>query len=216
MTKKGERLSVKEAIIVEGRCDRDTLSRYVNAQIIETGGFQVFSHHEIIALIRKLAVKCGVIILTDSDGAGFLIRNHLKSMISEGTVKNAYIPDIPGKEKRKNRASKEGKLGVEGMSEETILNALKMAGATFEDKSPVDRENKKKLTKASLYEFGLSGRIESNIKRKRLLKLLELPEKMSVSDMLQVINLLYDYDEFKKLLFNSHILDTDRRNDADE
>ena len=216
MTKKRERINVKEAIIVEGRCDRDTLSRYVNAKIIETGGFQVFSHHEIIAFIRRLAVKCGVIILTDSDGAGFLIRNHLKSMISEGTVKNAYIPDIPGKEKRKNRASKEGKLGVEGMSREIILNALKMAGANFEDTSPRDSENDKKLTKASLYAFGLSGRKESGIKRKRLLKLLKLPERMSASDMLRVINLLYGYEEFNKLLFNSNILDADRCDDADE
>ncbi len=207
MVEKDERVAVKEAIIVEGRCDKAALSRYIKADIIETGGFRVFTRHDIVGLIRKLADKCGVIILTDSDGAGFLIRNHLRGMIDSGTVKNAYIPHIYGKEKRKRTASKEGKLGVEAMSREVILNALKTAGATFDDSE--DNKNKKKLTKASLYEFGLSGREGSSEKRKRLLNLLKLPERMSSTEMLRVLNVLYGYDEFKKFLFDCNILDTD-------
>lgn len=201
-------VKVKEAIIVEGRYDKNTLSQYISANIIETGGFQIFTRKDILSLIKKLAEASGVIILTDSDSAGFLIRNHLKGSISAGTVKHAYIPDIHGKEKRKRTASGENKLGVEAMSRDVILNALKAAGATMEG---IDRENsvknKKRLTKASLYELGLSGRAESAVLRRMLLKKLELPERLGTSAMLDTLNALYPYDELTALI-RSHILDT--------
>ncbi len=206
---KNHRVVVQEAIVVEGRFDKNTLSQYVNARIIETGGFQVFSRADLIHLIRRLAEKCGVILLTDSDSAGFLIRNHLKGMIHQGIVRHAYIPEIPGKERRKHAASKEGKLGVEAMSKEVLLDALRKAGATMDDTAPNHQtEKEKKLTTASLYAFGLSGQQGSGARRKRLLKQLALPEHLSTSAFLDVLNALYNYDELFKLL-NSQVFDAD-------
>ena len=130
-------IRIKEAIVVEGRYDKNTLSQIVDAHIIETAGFGIFSDKEKTALLRRLAEKCGIIILTDSDGAGFLIRNRIKGAVPDGCVKHAYIPDIKGKERRKQHASKEGKLGVEGMTPEIIIEALKRSGATIEGESNI-------------------------------------------------------------------------------
>lgn len=207
-------IKVKEAIIVEGRYDKNTLSQYVSANIIETGGFQIFSRRDLLSLIRKLAEACGVVILTDSDSAGFLIRNHLKGSIREGIVKHAYIPDIQGKEKRKRKFSGERKLGVEAMSRQIILNALRTAGATMEGVSEQRDENEKRLTMASLYELGLSGKSDSASLRRKLLKKLELPEKLSTSAMLDTLNALYPYDALISLL-RLHILNAAGGDNAD-
>lgn len=190
--------AVKEAIIVEGKYDKITVDQVVDAVIIETSGFGIFSNNEKRELIRQIAEKRGIIILTDGDGAGFVIRNHLKGVIPPELIKNAYIPDIFGKEKRKREPSKEGKLGVEGMNQEVIFNALKRAGATFEDENSLDI-NREKLTKADLYDMGLSGRVNSSDRRKALLKKLDLPENLSPNGMLDVLNALYTREEILSL-----------------
>ena len=140
-------IKIKEAIIVEGKYDKNTLSQIVDAPIIETSGFGIFKDKEKKELFKRLAEKRGVIILTDSDGAGFVIRNHLKGILKSGTVKQAYIPEIPGREKRKQKISKEGLLGVEGMTPEIIISALKRAGATIDGCESTD---KSKITKADI------------------------------------------------------------------
>lgn len=191
-------IRIKEAIVVEGRYDKNTLSQIVDANIIETAGFGIFSDKEKTALLRRLAEKCGIIILTDSDGAGFLIRNRIKGTISEGCVKHAYIPDIKGKERRKQHASKEGKLGVEGMPPEIIIEALKRCGATFEGETSTHSHGT--ITKGDLFELGLSGKYDSADRRKELAQKLSLPEKMSANSLLDVLNALYTKDEFLELI----------------
>ena len=191
-------IRIKEAIVVEGRYDKNTLSQIVDAHIIETAGFGIFSDKEKTALLRRLAEKCGIIILTDSDGAGFLIRNRIKGAVPDGCVKHAYIPDIKGKERRKQHASKEGKLGVEGMKPEVIIEALKRSGATIEGESSEHRRGS--LTKGDLYELGLSGKPDSAEKRKELAHKLLLPEKMSANSLLDVLNALYTTDELLELI----------------
>lgn len=190
------RVKIHEAIVVEGRYDKNTLTQLVDTCILETGGFRVFKNNELLALIRRLAEGRGVIILTDGDSAGFLIRGHLKGTLPLAGVKHAYIPDIPGKERRKAHPSREGKLGVEGMSPELILQALRNAGATFEDTSQPDAPTGRPVTKADLFNLGLSGGPDSQSRRKALLKALQLPEHMSTNAMLQAINALYNYDAF--------------------
>lgn len=190
-----EKIRVKEAIIVEGRYDKNTLSQIFDAVIIETSGFGIFSDSEKLSLIRKLAEKRGVIILTDGDGAGFMIRNYLKGAISENNIKHAYIPDIKGKERRKRAASSEEKLGVEGMKAEVLIEALRRAGATIDD-SP-SSEIPKYITKADLYSLGLSGTTGSAEKRRELASKLGLPEKISANAMLDVLNALYSAEEIK-------------------
>lgn len=192
-----EKIKVKEAIIVEGRYDKNTLSQIFDAVIIETSGFGIFSDSEKLALIRKLAEKMGVIILTDGDGAGFMIRNFLKGAVSGENVKHAYIPDLKGKERRKSAASKEGKLGVEGMKAEVLKEALLRAGATIDDKT--SPEIKRIMTKADLYELGLSGTADSAEKRCTLAKKLGLPERISSNALLDVLNALYSFDEISRL-----------------
>lgn len=191
-------IRIKEAIVVEGRYDKNTLSQIVDAHIIETAGFGIFSDKEKTALLRRLAEKCGIIILTDSDGAGFLIRNRIKGAVPEGCVKHAYIPDIKGKERRKQHASKEGKLGVEGMTPEIIIEALKRSGATIEGESTEPRKGE--ITKGDLYELGLSGKPDSAEKRKELTRKLALPEKMSANALLDVLNALYTKEELFDLI----------------
>ena len=191
-------IRIKEAIVVEGRYDKNTLSQIVDAHIIETAGFGIFSDKEKTALLRRLAEKCGIIILTDSDGAGFLIRNRIKGAVPDGCVKHAYIPDIKGKERRKQHASKEGKLGVEGMKPEVIIEALKRSGATIEGESAEPRRGS--LTKGDLYELGLSGKPDSAEKRKALAHKLQLPEKMSANSLLDVLNALYTKEELLDLI----------------
>ena len=185
---------IKEVIVVEGRYDKNTLSQVVDASILETSGFGIFNDAARRRLLKTLAETRGLIVLTDSDGAGFLIRNHIRGAVDPKYVKHAYIPDIYGKERRKAKASKEGKLGVEGMRPEVLLEALTRAGATFDD-SPAE-ERPAQITKADLYARGLSGREGSAGKRRQLLKSLELPERMSADAMLDVLNALMDREEF--------------------
>lgn len=190
-------IKIKEAIVVEGRYDKNTLSQIVDAPILETSGFGIFKDKEQLAFLRKVAQQRGLIVFTDSDGAGFVIRNHLKSAIEPKYLKHAYIPDIFGKERRKATAGKEGKLGVEGMRPEIIVEALRRAGATFEDGAVNVRQS---ITKQDLMELGLSGGKESSQKRKLLLKKLDLPEHMSANAMLQALNLLYTIDDLRLLV----------------
>ena len=183
---------IREAIVVEGRYDKNTLSQIVDAPILETGGFGIFKDKKQMELLRKVARARGLIVFTDSDGAGFVIRNHLKSAIDGRFLKHAYIPDIPGKERRKSAPGKEGKLGVEGMSREIILEALRKAGATIEGEDAPARNG---ITKQDLMELGLSGGANSAENRQKLLRKLDLPEHMSANAMLQALNLLYSLEE---------------------
>ena len=183
---------IREAIVVEGRYDKNTLSQIVDAPILETSGFGIFKDKKQMELLRKVAKLRGLIVFTDSDGAGFVIRNHLKSAIDGRFLKHAYIPDIPGKERRKSSPGKEGKLGVEGMSPEIILQALRRAGATIEGENAPSRNS---ITKQDLMELGLSGGANSAEKRRKLLQNLDLPEHMSANAMLQALNLLYSLEE---------------------
>ncbi len=188
---------IREAIVVEGRYDKNTLSQIVDAPILETSGFGIFKDKQQMALLRSVAQKRGLIVFTDSDGAGFVIRNHIKSAIPAAYLKHAYIPDIMGKERRKRTAGKEGKLGVEGVDPDTILQALRRAGATVEGEALPCPQS---ITKQDLMELGLSGGPDSSEKRKALLKKLDLPEHMSANAMLQALNLLYTLDEIKALV----------------
>lgn len=186
-------IKLKEAVIVEGKYDKIKLSSLVDGLIITTDGFGIFKDREKRELIKTLAKKRGIIILTDSDSAGFLIRSHIKGFVSEGEIKNVFIPDVFGKEKRKSAPSKEGKLGVEGMDRELLENALKKAGIVEEKTNP----NAKKVLKSDLFEDGISGGADSKAKRTRLLKELGLPERMSANALLEIVNALYSFEEYK-------------------
>ena len=188
---------IKETIIVEGRYDINKLKQCVDAHIVETSGFGIFNDKEKRELITMLARKRGIIILTDSDGAGQVIRNFLKGAISDGCVKHAYIPEIEGKERRKAVASKAGYLGVEGMSEEIILNALRAAGATFEDE---DVKTPSGLTKSDMYFYGLSGREDSATRREKLAKKLRLPSILGANALLDAINMIFTKEELLRAL----------------
>ena len=190
-------VKIKEAILVEGRYDKNTLSQIVDAPILETAGFGIFKDKKQLALLRQVAEKRGLIVFTDSDGAGFVIRNHVKSAIPAKFLKHAYIPDIAGKERRKREAGKEGKLGVEGMTKDVILESLRRAGATIEGE---DTPAQQSITKQDMMELGLSGGAGSSEKRAALLKKLDLPEHMSANALLQALNLLYSLNELKRLL----------------
>ncbi len=190
-------LKIREAIVVEGRYDRNTLSQIVDAPVFETNGFGIFKDREQLALLRTVAERRGLIVLTDSDGAGFVIRNHIKSAIPAQYLKHAYIPDISGKEKRKAAPGKEGKLGVEGMRPEVILQALRQCGATIENETE-RRQSSCGITKQLLAELGLSGGACSSLKRKQLQKELNLPEHMSANALLQALNLLLSEKELRE------------------
>ncbi len=190
-------VKIKEAIVVEGRYDKNTLSQILDAPILETSGFGIFKDKKQMKLLRQVAEKRGLIVFTDSDGAGFVIRNHIKSSIPEKYLKHAYIPDISGKEKRKASPGKEGKLGVEGMTPEVILQALRRAGATVEGE---DTPQSRQIKKQDLMALGLSGGADASAKRLALLKRLDLPERMSANAMLQALNLLMDLEELESIL----------------
>jgi ribonuclease M5 len=190
-------IKIKEAILVEGRYDKNTLSQIVDAAIFECSGFGIFKNKEQMDLLRKVAKKRGLIVFTDSDGAGFVIRNHVKSAIDNQCLKHAYIPDVYGKERRKSAPGKEGKIGVEGMTRDVILEALRRAGATFEGECATVSGG---ITKQDMMELGLSGGVDSAEKRHKLLRKLGLPEHMSANAMLQALNLLYTKQELEKLL----------------
>ena len=192
-------LKIREAIIVEGRYDKNTLSQIVDAPILETAGFGIFNDKEQLALLRAVAEKRGLIVLTDSDGAGFVIRNHLKGALPREKVKQAYIPDIAGKERRKRRPGKEGKLGVEGMDPATLLSVLRRCGATFEEEGE-ETPAGEPITKADLFALGLSGGSGSAERRKALAKALDLPEHLSPNALLDVLNLLTTREELAETL----------------
>lgn len=187
---------VKEVIVVEGRYDKNALLQVVDAVIVETGGFSVFNNGEKLALLRRLAQKRGLILLTDSDGAGFVIRRYLKGAIPPEQIKQAYIPDVAGKERRKRRAGKEGKLGVEGMTPAVLLDTLRRAGATFEGEENTVPDAH--ITKADLLDKGLIGP-HSAEKRQALLKKLDLPAHLTPNAMLEALNLLLTQAEFDAL-----------------
>ena len=183
-------LPIREAIVVEGRYDKAALAGVVDTLILDTAGFGVFRDGEKLALLRRLAEKRGLIVLTDPDGAGFVIRNYLKGAIPKGQVKHAYVPDVYGKERRKRAPGKEGKLGVEGMSPDVLRRAVLNAGATVLDGDAPERAAGN-LTPADLFALGLSGTADAAERRGELLKRLGLPERMSAKALLAALNALY-------------------------
>ena len=195
-------VKVREVIVVEGRYDKNTLSQIVDATLLETRGFGIMKDKAMQNLLRRTAEARGLILLTDSDGAGFVIRNYLKRVIPPKHLKQAYIPDIPGKERRKAAPGKEGKLGVEGMKPEVLLQALRRAGATFEGET--ESKSCGELSKTDLYDLGLSGRPDSARKRAALLRSLDLPEHMSANAMLQALNLLVTKAQLAGMMEEQH------------
>ena len=191
---------IREVIVVEGRYDKNTLAQVVDATVVTLGGFSVFNDKEKLAFLRRLAEERGLIVLTDSDGAGFVIRNYLKGALPKDKVKQAYIPDIHGKERRKRHAGKEGKLGVEGMRPEVLLETLARAGATFLDGEGESALRKEPITKADLFTLGLTGGPDSSAKRQTLLKKLDLPEHLTANGMLEALNLLYDRETLEQAM----------------
>lgn len=188
---------VKEVIVVEGRYDKNALSQVVDAVIIETSGFGIFNNAQKQKLLRTMAGARGLIVLTDSDGAGFVIRNFIRSCVDPRFLKHAYIPDVYGKERRKASPSKEGKLGVEGMRPQVLLDALIRAGATIDGEEgapPMAR-----ITKADMYSKGLTGREGSAARRAELVRRLDLPEHMTADALLDVLNAVMTRDEFMEL-----------------
>ena len=191
-------VDITQAIVVEGRYDAGKLRQIVNAPVFETAGFGVMNDKKLLGLLRRVAEKRGLIILTDSDGAGFVIRNYLRGALPQDKVLHAYIPDVYGKERRKDKPGKEGKIGVEGMDEQTILWALENAGAMTSETTA----RRAPITKADLYFCGLSGGDGSREARKRLLRALDLPEHMSANALLQALNVLFERDEFLRQYSN--------------
>lgn len=189
-------VKIREAIVVEGRYDKNTLSQVVDAPIFETNGFGIRKDKTRMDLLRRVAEQRGLIVFTDSDGAGFVIRTFLKGAIPAKYLKHAYIPDIPGKERRKSAPGKEGKLGVEGMTPEILLACLKRAGATILGE---DTPTEQPITKQDLFDLGLSGGANASEKRKKLMKKLALPEHLSPNGLLQALSLLYTREELTAL-----------------
>lgn len=190
-------LKIREAIVVEGRYDKIKLSSLVDAPIIETNGFRIFNDKERQNLIRQIADVRGILVLTDSDGAGFVIRSFLNGAVDKSKIKHCYIPQISGKEKRKAKAGKESLLGVEGMSDEIIINAIRSSGAEI-----IGEEQKKtgEITKADLYSLGLTGTKNAEYNRKNLLSYLNLPHYLSTNAMLTALNCLYSFEELTRLV----------------
>lgn len=194
-------IKLTQPVIVEGKYDKITLENYVDALIIPTDGFGIFKNREKRNMIRRLAKMNGIIIMTDSDSAGHLIRAYIKKIVSDGEIINVYIPELKGKEKRKAKSGKEGILGVEGMSGEVILKALERSGVT----GKLTEKRSRKITKADMYAVGLSGRENSAEARSILLKRLSLPHGLSSSAMLDVINTLFTYEEFYELTASKNV-----------
>ena len=201
-----DRIRIKEALVVEGKYDKNTLAQLVDAPIFVTEGFGIFKDPEKLALLRAVAEKRGLIVLTDSDGAGLVIRNHLKGAIDPALVKHAYIPDVFGKEKRKAAPGKEGKLGVEGMTPAVLLQALRNAGATIIDEpvgAAIGRQpdaESIEITKTDLYELGLTGRPDSKERRRALQKALGLPENLSTNALLTALNCVTTREELAGMM----------------
>lgn len=193
-----EKIKLTEAVIVEGKYDKIKLSNIIDAFIIETNGFAVFKDKSKLSFIKRLAKERGIIILTDSDHAGFMIRNYISSGVPKEQIKNVYIPDVFGKEKRKNAPSKEGKLGVEGMTKEVILASLEKAGV-----SSTSCVCDNPITTVDFYDLGLTGGANSKAKRKAVCKALDLPEFLSTSSLISCINNFMTKEEFFDLCQNS-------------
>lgn len=191
-------IKLKEAIVVEGRYDKAALENVVDAVIVDTAGFGIFSDRDKLDLLRRLAAARGLVVLTDSDGGGFLIRRFLKGAIDPGQVKHAYIPDVYGKERRKKTPSREGKLGVEGMSPDILEKCLLRAGVT--QLSEEDSAHDPPISKADLYAMGLSGHPDSTMRRAALKKVLDLPEKLTANALLDVLNVLVTREELARLV----------------
>lgn len=187
-------IRLKQAVIVEGKYDKIRLEALLDATIIQTDGFAIFKDKEKQALIRRLAEKNGILILTDSDSAGFKIRNFLGGSVAQDKVFHAYIPDVFGKERRKDKAGKEGKIGVEGMETEALVQALTKAGVLFDEAT----EPSRKIEMIDLFEDGLSGGENSGAKKAALLKMLCLPERLSTKQLLQLLNTFMSYEEYKE------------------
>ena len=192
-------LKIQEAIVVEGRYDKSALAGVVDTLILDTAGFGVFKDHERLALLRRLAEKRGLIVLTDPDGAGFVIRNYLKGAIPKERLKHAYVPDVYGKERRKRASGKEGKLGVEGMPPEVLRDAILRAGATVLDGESAPRAQGN-LTPADLFAWGLSGVPDAAERRAALLRKLDLPQRMSAKALLAALNALYSSEEIIQMI----------------
>ena len=202
---------VKEVIVVEGRYDKNTISQVVDAAVVTLGGFAVFNDREKLAFLRRLAEQRGLIVLTDSDGAGFVIRNYLKGALPRDRVKQAYIPDVYGKERRKRAPGKEGKLGVEGMRPEVLEAALRRAGATFLDEAGGETARRTPITKADLFALGLSGGPGAAERRRALLKALALPERLSPNAMLEVLNALYTREKLAEAAGKNFFQENEKR-----
>lgn len=203
-------IKIKQAVIVEGKYDKIKLSSIIDAVIIETDGFKIFKDKEKQKLIRKLADKCGILIITDSDSAGFKIRSFLCGTIPNENIYHAYIPDILGKEKRKTVPSKEGKLGVEGVAPAIIVNALTQAGVLFEHAEKTSNL----ISKNDFYEDGLTGKKNSRLLKALLLRHLDLPARLSTNSLLKIINLFVTYDEYKDAI-NICTTQKEERDDKD-
>jgi ribonuclease M5 len=186
-------IKIKQAVVVEGKYDKIKLSSTLDAVIIETEGFRIFKDKEKQKLIRKLAMTCGILVLTDSDSAGFKIRSFIGGTVPSDRIINAYIPDILGKERRKTENSKEGKLGVEGVHIDVILEALRRSGVTCEE----TEEKRRQINKIDLYEDGITGKKNSKKMKALLLKYLDLPERLSTNELMKMLNIFITYDEYK-------------------
>ncbi len=195
-------IKIEQAIIVEGKYDKIKVSSFIDAVIIVTNGFGIFTDREKLELIRFYAMKTGIVILTDSDKAGFAIRNHIKGAVRNGKIYNVYIPDIMGKEKRKVKPSAEGKLGVEGVEKNIILKAFEKAGILT---SECEKDDTQKITKTDLYLMGLSGGKNSAVLRKRLLEYLKLPSLLTANSMLEVLNTMMDREQLKNIIADNII-----------
>ena len=203
-------IKLKQAVIVEGKYDKITLENFIDATIITTNGFRIFKDVDKRKLIRLFAEKCGIIVMTDSDSAGALIRSHLKQICPKGSIINVYIPQLSGKEKRKDKYSKEGLLGVEGMTHDVILDALNKSGVIGDT---VAKKSVKKISKTTLYNFGLSGGKKSSFLRLELAEYLGLPKDMSNNAFLDCLNAVYEYDEFVEAvkIWQKNRQDVDKR-----
>lgn len=191
------KLELKEAVIVEGRYDKIKLSEIISSPVIDTGGFRVFKDKEKQMLIRQIAKKRGILVMTDVDSAGFVIRNFLRGIVPEDQIKHAYTPTVAGKESRKEEPSKEGILGVEGIDREKLIDSIRKSGATVigeEDRPP------SQITKADFYDYGLTGREDSALFRKRILNDLGLPEYLTTNAMISALNCLFTKEEFEDYL----------------
>ena len=189
-----DKKKLRQAVVVEGKYDQNTLRQLVDTAVFATNGFADMKDPALLRLLRHAAQTTGLLILTDSDGAGFLIRNTLKGMLPKEGVLHAYIPDIPGKERRTAAPGKEGLLGVEGMRPEIILQALRDAGGEFVDSC--EQPTREPITKQDFFALGLSGKPDSAARRGALLKELDLPAHMSANALLQAVNTLFSREEF--------------------